>query len=600
LRGAAKNYLPAIVCPLTLLACYFLIRPYAEIGMEDDWSYIKTAYVLAQTGHIVYNGWATAMLGWQLYAGALFVKLCGFSFTAVRFASVIEAMVTAYLLQRTFTLAGLNSWNATLATMTFVFSPVYFSYAFTFMSDVSGVLCVVVCLYLCLRAVQAESERSAMAWIVLAALVNAVGGTARQIAWLGLLVMVPCTLWLLRKSRRVLVAGCISWIVGVVMIAAAMHWFARQPYSISVSWPHSDQASPLSGTMNAEALSILGRTCLRAIGYLALLALPVLLMFAGSFRSWNRRAGAAFAAGVFCFAVPGIALIRAGKLHDWLAPFLSDYMTDSAFEKLSAITVPGSQPAIARGSLGVLLTVAVVVGILSLVALLFAGARGRLAPKPSAATISWRQFWIIAGPFSAATIALLMLIMSSFGFSDRYLLPLLMILLIVLARNYQDRVKAKLPLACALLIAIFGGFSIAATHDAFALHRGYVTAADEIESHGVSATAILGPWELEGWTQIEKAGYINDDRIRIPAGAYMPPAAGSFPKDCEPQSAEFMDVWSVGFLDRTPVIQPVYATFLDRRACGGQVAFPPVMYRTWIAPHTNWIYPVRLPPSFSH
>ena len=90
LRAAVKNFLPAIVCPLTLLACYFVIQPYAEIGIIDDWSYIKTAQVLAQTGHIAYNGWGSPMLGWQIYFGALFIKLFGFSFTAVRFCTVMK------------------------------------------------------------------------------------------------------------------------------------------------------------------------------------------------------------------------------------------------------------------------------------------------------------------------------------------------------------------------------------------------------------------------------------------------------------------------------------------------------------------------------
>ena len=303
--------------------------------------------------------------------------------------------------------------------------------------------------------------------------------------------------------------------------------------------------------------------------------------------------------GIFCFAVPGIALIRAGKLHYWLAPFIGDYYTDPAFERLSNLATQGSHLAIARVSLSVLLTGAIVIGILSLVACLFAGARGQLASKPAAATISWQEIWIIAGPFSAAMIALLMLMMEALGFHDRYLQPFLVVLLLVLARSYQERVKAKLPLACVLLIAIFGGFSIAATHDEFALYRGYATAAGEIESHGVPATAIAGPWEFEGWTQIEKAGYLNDNRIRVPAGAYVPRAAGPYPEDCKPPSNAETDTWSVGFLYMTPVIKPVYATFLDRGACGGQVAFPPVMYRNWIGPHTNWIYPVRLPPSIS-
>ena len=32
----------------------------------DDLSYLRTAFLFAQTGHFVYNGWTTAMLGAQI------------------------------------------------------------------------------------------------------------------------------------------------------------------------------------------------------------------------------------------------------------------------------------------------------------------------------------------------------------------------------------------------------------------------------------------------------------------------------------------------------------------------------------------------------
>ena len=333
MRTALKNYLPAVVCAITPILCYFLIWPYADMGIGDDWSFIKMAQVLAQTGHIVYHGFGSPMLGWQAYFGALFIKLFGFSFTAVRFTTIIEAVATAYLLQRTCVRAGLNSWNATLATLTFVLSPLFLPLAYTFRSDDSGVLCIVACLYMCLRALQSQSERSAIAWICLAALVNAVGGTVRQIAWLGLLVMVPCTLWLLRKSRRVLVTGGISWFIGVVFVAAAMYWFARQPYTIPVS------LFPI--TIDWKAPILLGDIGVRSAGQLALLALPVLLMFSGSLRLWNRRGAAVFGVGFLCFVVLGIALIRARKLYVLVAPFLWDFMTDPSLQRLSAIASLG-------------------------------------------------------------------------------------------------------------------------------------------------------------------------------------------------------------------------------------------------------------------
>jgi hypothetical protein len=578
-----KSYLPAIACAVTPLFSYLLIRPYGEIGMAwDEWSYVKSAQVLAQTGHIVYNGWATAMLGWQLYVGALFIKLFGFSFTAVRFSTVIEAVATAYLLERTCVRAGLNSWNATLATMTFVLSPLYLPLAFTFMTDISGILSIVACLYMCLRAVQAQSEQAAMIWICAAALVNAVGGTVRQIAWLGLLVMVPCTLWLLRKSRRVLVAGGISWTIGVVFVAVAMQWFARQPYSVPVP------LIPIA--IDRIALKLLVIAGFKGVLQLAVLALPVLLMFYGFIRLWNRRVVVGFAIGFLFFVVSGIALIRAGFPGWRLPPFLWNPLTFTAFYRLSESGNQGLHLAVPQYSLRMLLTGAVVFSLLCLAFSVFAGPRGRKFSPQETAALSWQKLGILLGSFSAAYIVILALDELRNGmFFDRYLLPLLAILPLVLARYYQERVKQNLPWACILLIVLFAWFSLAATHDEFALYRGYMSAIDEIRSSGVPAAAIVGPWEYDLWTQVEEAGHINDSRIQVPRGAYVPQPARAYPSNCIANSS---------LLDEMPAIKPAYVLTLNPKGCGGQVAFPPAAYCTWIAPHTNWIYAVKLSPGF--
>src|ERR1700676_3152535 len=114
---------PALWCAIAVLLCALASRPSLEMGLNDDFSYIRTAKELADTGRVVDNGWATAMLGWQIYLGALFIKLFGFSFTAVRASVVIVGMATAALLQRLFVRIGLNEWNATWATLTLSLSP---------------------------------------------------------------------------------------------------------------------------------------------------------------------------------------------------------------------------------------------------------------------------------------------------------------------------------------------------------------------------------------------------------------------------------------------------------------------------------------------
>jgi hypothetical protein len=58
-----KKYVHMSVCILALLFCVLATGPFVSMGSIDDWSYIWTARVLADTGHLTYNGWATAMLG---------------------------------------------------------------------------------------------------------------------------------------------------------------------------------------------------------------------------------------------------------------------------------------------------------------------------------------------------------------------------------------------------------------------------------------------------------------------------------------------------------------------------------------------------------
>jgi hypothetical protein len=578
LRKSLKNYLPAAACAVTLILCYFVVQPYAEIGIADDWVYARDALNVALTGHITYSGGETPMLGWQLYFGALFIKLFGFSFTAVRFSTAVQAVATAFLLQRIGMRAGLNCWNAALVALIFVLSPLYLPYAFVFMSDVSGVLCILVCVYMCLRSIQARSERTAMVWVSVAALMNAVGGTVRQIAWLGLLVMVPCTLWLLRKSLRVLVAGGLSCVAGLVFILAALHWLKQQPNFAPVS--------PIPHRIDWDFLKNGGRVVLGGAGVLTMYALPVLLLFAGALRSWKRRVAAATVA--FLAILP----IHLLKIDKWPVNAAFNVITFHTADRLDDLAAATIHLAAARSSLRLLLTGAVALGLLCFV--LFCLACAHVRPlhaespvsQPKDTAISWQKLGVLLGPFSAAY---LFFVVMAFAIYDRYFLPLFAILLLVLVRFYQEKRKARLSWACILLIVIFAGFSLAGTHDDFSLSRSYVATAAEIRSSGVPATDLLGPQALEGWAELEKVGYPQPTTVPKAASVFEP--GQGVPANCD------KGLYFLILLGRTPSIRPAYAVSPNPQECGGQIAFPPVEYSTWIAPRTNWMYAVRLPPT---
>ncbi|MGB7267690.1 MAG: glycosyltransferase family 39 protein [Terracidiphilus sp.] len=574
LRTALRNYLPAMICALIPLICYLLIHPVAEIGLDDDWSYIKTAQVLARTGHLVYNGWAAPMLGWQAYFGAVFIRLFGFSFTVVRSSTALESVAIAFLLERTFERFGLNSWNATLATISFVVSPLFLPLSFTFMTDVPCVFCIVVCLYMCMRALGATTEGSAMAWIGFATLSSVVGGTGRQFAWLGALVMVPSTLWLLRHSRRVLVFGFLSWAISVCVVIELMHWFARQPYTAP--------DSPLPSGIDLEGLKALAECGIYFPALLCVLTLPVLVAFAGRLRALNRGTALVFA-GACALMLPLITLILSGRMG--LAHiFAADYMTNDTFERLDLILSTKTRLGIAQNGLRYLVAGVVACGLLGLVIQLKTGKRANQDSSRKGNRIPWQTIAVLLVPFSAVYIVFLASATIRYGIFDRYLLPMLPILLLVMTRYYQEAIQTNLPSICLLFIVLVGGFSVVATHDKFALYRSYVGAVNEIRSKGVPITSVLGPFESQAWSQIEKSGYLNNPEIRVPRGAYKPQPRLAFTVDCPEYESLYL----------TPDFNPQYVITLNPRECGGQAAFPPVMYRTWIAPHTNWIYFVRL------
>src|ERR1700755_413304 len=64
-----------LLCAVLVMLCLVAAWPFAEIGINDDWSYILTTQTFVQTHHFIYNGWATAMVGWQVLWGAVFAWL---------------------------------------------------------------------------------------------------------------------------------------------------------------------------------------------------------------------------------------------------------------------------------------------------------------------------------------------------------------------------------------------------------------------------------------------------------------------------------------------------------------------------------------------
>ncbi len=572
-----------LLCALLMAACLLLAHPFVEMGFVDDWSYIKTAQVFAQTGHFAYNGWATAALGWQILWGALFSKLLGFSFVHIRLSTVPVAMATIYLFHRILVRFGISRGYAIFGALTLGLSPVFMAMSASYLTDVPGLFVTLLCLYLCQRALSASTDRAALAWLFVATVTNVAGGTVRQTAWFGALLFVPSTVWLFRRRHGLFLSGVLIWLAGVAGVFACLDWLYHQPYFIPESLaPPGFSLAVLRHVVKGE---------IRVSLCTLLLLFPVLAAWWPLARSVPRRSL------VWTSVISSVLLVgflaycsSQGKLDQWIAPWLPHVIGQMGMPGMD--NIPGPKPGPIHTWQRIFVTVLVLGAVLIFFVHLFSPLRRRGYLNQSARMPSWHRIFWLLGPYTLGYMAVLSTRAVFDALFDRYSLVPQAIGIIVLLRYYQDFVVSdgkqpsstftigRLPTICYLALLVFAYYSVAGTHDWFSLDRARVQAAEEIRRSGVPRTAIQGGFEYDGWTQLEAAGYINDPRIRIPKGAFHAVSEPTLPSECS--------TWFSPTL--IPAVNPRYFVVFTPLSCFAPSPFPAVTYHAWMPPFTRKLY----------
>lgn len=537
----------------------WLAHPGAEMGFDDDFSYIWSARVLAQTGHVTYNGWAAMMLGWQLYLGALWIKVFGFSISHVHASMLVVALPTAALMQRTFRRMGLTEINATLATLSMALSPFFLPLAYSFMSDLPGLFGFVLCLYSCLRAMQARDERATILWLAFAVLSNDAVGTVRQIVWLGALLMVPSAAWAMRATRRVWSIVAALWAASAIFVLLCLHWYGHQQFAI---------IEPITGAVPHTAHGISEMLKGDVLGLLTVLlyAAPVL----ASFLVERKRANVSIGVGAVLAGI--LTRFRA----DWAAPFSRHWVTVHGLEWPSLI---GEQPKVFSPYVQFLLTWLTFASAIALLLAVRDARRAGRAVSASAPLFSSPLVRLLAGYLLVSTL----LGATRAMVFDRYFISLLFVLLAAAILFYQRHVSVKLPALCGVFVAVFSLFSIATLHDVWATDRARLVAIDQLQRAGLGRTQFYGGFEYDGWTQLEQRGYINSEKLKNPPNAFH--FQGKLPGSdkCEPWFASNADA----------IHAQVELAWQPLPECPAST-FAPVEYTTWLAPRQRKIYTVAM------
>lgn len=580
----------AALCGLLAVAAALAATPFVEMGVCDDWSYIKTARDLAETDRFQYNGWATAMLGGQALVGAAAIRLFGFSFTIVRLTTLLFAAGCAVLSYALGRRAGLLPVAARFATLgVLALSPVFVPLAASFMTDIPGLFFFLLAVYAGVRALSTPPARwgSFTGWLVLSVIAGLAGGTVRQAVWEAPLALLGFLTWQgvrgVDRRRAAIAAVCLM--VTVAGAAWCTAWFRQQPYAIADS-PPAPEGIP------GRVFAVLWYLLL-LLPTLSLLLLPVLALVAPAWQGAGERRVRAYALAL-AVAVPALlyGLQAAGGLIQKLPrtvaeavgsvwPYWGDIVPVAGpfhnyfelGERAAAIPLPLRGPLVAATLFPVFL------------ALYAAFARRSSNGGESTA----RKGDGVTALYLTITVGYLALLfgrkalVSSWLF-DRYLLPILPLLAILLLRRWQEERRAQkgnvpeVKAAAWAALALFGAYAVAATQLHFATARARLLAVDLLRARGIPRTAIAAGFDFDGWTQLEAEGYINDSRLRLPPGAYR----GDVSRGNWPENVPY---WS-----KTPAVRPMYFVVVGRLAGFTDTELPPVTFTTWLPPFRRAVF----------
>jgi 4-amino-4-deoxy-L-arabinose transferase-like glycosyltransferase len=461
-----------------------VINPLREVPYEDDWSYTLMVRHLLETGHYQVDNWSAANPVSHIYWGALFARLFGFSFASLRISTLVllaAGLCGMYMLAREH---RLSARQAGMVTFVLLVSPLTLLVGFSYMTDIPYLACIVLGLAFYTRALRLNSYAWAFAGSVFAsaAILNRTFGVAfvpgLALVWL-LTSRKRNTLWLFLTAMALPLLA-VGWQLlanaGTPNWAIPLHMEWQRAYVTNMHRLPPEMFWRLAVTLE----------------YLALFSLPLIpvamaewwhslksrsTQTPGPGRYWRNSAmGALVVAVIFLAAANfvGVKFLEPSATGPgrpppgWVMPIIG--WCFDLIAKYSFVAVG--------------ITVAVFVG---------AAFYGR-AIILRYASGSWREIRSHEALLDSVTLFLVILQITYFQFFDRYLLPLLPFVLIVVARRAGDcldrfaRHTLALVLAAMVVVSLYVRAHLAYYEDVWASSNNLV-------AQGVPAQQISSSWE---------------------------------------------------------------------------------------------------------
>ena len=300
------------LCIIGVMVCFaltpLLVPMLVPAAVGDDWVYSRSVEILVREGRLHILDLSVVTLLFQIAWGSLFATLFGLSFGVLRLSTFVMTMVggvACYGLCRELEIAPMPS---ALAAAAYVFNPLSFVLAYTFMSDPLFTALLVVATYGYVRGLR--RDRPDHAALLFGAVATACAFLVRQQGALIPAAVIVALLVQRRLHRDRESVRLVLWIVALPTIATAGYYL----WLVFIYGVPHQQTSFTHSVISAgweQSLLLIGRMTFIEAMYVGLFTLPVAL---AALSAVNRIARVR--APVVWFTVLGwTVMLLAGLMH---------------------------------------------------------------------------------------------------------------------------------------------------------------------------------------------------------------------------------------------------------------------------------------------
>tara|TARA_R110002049_G_scaffold309292_2_gene520356 strand:+ start:16299 stop:17912 length:1614 start_codon:yes stop_codon:yes gene_type:complete len=463
---------------LLWIVIVLIVNPIGDFPLNDDWCYGKSVKTLMEDGYLKIYNWGEMTLVAHVYFGYLFTELFGFSFTVLRWSTLVLGAVSILGIYQLCILVNASRRLALLSALLCMVNPLFLGLSFSFMTDVPFYCIVIWSFYFFVKALQTNEWKQLFIAILLccwAFLIRQIA-LVLPVAWLLTLILTQ------KPTPKTLIRAILPLFVLTILYFGYSY---MMQYLGILQGRYNDKLHLLFEEIKGLNLRQIVRMILYffvSLSYIGLLLSPIHLIYI-----IKNKIKPYIVIG-FTFLIAGY-FIYIGKV----IPTLDNVWIDFGIGPTTLYDHYGHFKEAPDLKAPMLLRwIITTLGVLSSLGLLYS------IKKVLTATIQKKKSSPVL-VFSILGIIIYLIPFLIISVYDRYLLALLPMAIVALVYHNQEVITKRMYTSSLLFILLVGVFSVGATHDYLSWNRVRWNIINELKDSGVELHKIQGGAEFTTW-----------------------------------------------------------------------------------------------------